>query len=37
MNFDYDPEGIIRNEKRSYLSVFHADFKSAMLSKIEFA
>ena len=34
MNFDYDPEGILKKEKHFQLSVFHADFKYAVKNGI---
>ena len=34
INFDYDPEGILKKEKHFQLSVFHADFKYAVKNEI---
>ena len=34
MNFDYDPEGILKKGKHFQLTVFSADFKSAVKTEI---
>ena len=34
MNFDYDPEGILKKGEHFQLSVFHADFKYAVKNGI---
>ena len=34
MDFDSDPEGILKKEKHFQLSVFHADFKYAVKNGI---